>query len=161
MFLLGKNPLPFPTFIFFNFLFGLGEKPVKNAVILPGEWWSHTHKCVRSPPNSPPIQVATQHWAEFHVPHSMSLSAIHFKYAVCACPASRGDLHSVAGGPFPHLQSQQCGLSLHLSSIVTSLSDHTRKGSLFSHMIRLGPLRQPSHLKILNLNYICKVSFAI
>ena len=37
----------------------------------------------------------------------------------------------------------------------------TRKGPLFSHMTRLGPLRQPSHLKILNLNYICKVSFAI
>ena len=37
------------------------------------KWLSHTHICVHSPPNSPPIQAATHHWAEFPVLCSMSL----------------------------------------------------------------------------------------
>ena len=39
---------------------------------------SHTYTCIRPPPNSPPIQAATEHWAEFHVLYSKSLLAIHF-----------------------------------------------------------------------------------
>ena len=34
---------------------------------------SHTYTCIHSPPNSPPIQAATQHWAEFPVLYSRSL----------------------------------------------------------------------------------------
>ena len=33
-------------------------------------------------PQHPPIQAATQHWAEFHVLYNRSLLVIHFKYSV-------------------------------------------------------------------------------
>ena len=36
---------------------------------------------LNSPPNSPPIQAATYHWAEFPVLYSKSLLVIHFKYS--------------------------------------------------------------------------------
>ena len=42
---------------------------------------SHTYACIHSPPNSPPIQAATWHWAEFLVLYSRSLLVIHFKYS--------------------------------------------------------------------------------
>ena len=42
---------------------------------------SHTYTCIHSPPNSPPIQAATWHWAEFPVLYSRSLLVIHFKYS--------------------------------------------------------------------------------
>ena len=42
---------------------------------------SHTHTCIHSPPNSPPTQAATEHWAELSVPYSRSLLVIHFKYS--------------------------------------------------------------------------------
>ena len=35
--------------------------------------FNHTHTCIHSPPNSPSIQTATQHWAEFPVLYSRSL----------------------------------------------------------------------------------------
>ena len=49
-------------------------------------WWiakglSHTYTCIHSPPNSPPIQPATKHWAEFPVLYNRSLLVIHFKYS--------------------------------------------------------------------------------
>ena len=44
---------------------------------------------MHSPPNSPPIQAATWHWAEFPVLYSRTLLGIHFKYKAkgnqCAC----------------------------------------------------------------------------
>lgn len=43
-----------------------------------------------------------------------------------AFPASRGCLHSLPRGPLLHLQSQQCGISDHLSLIAPS-SDHNQK----------------------------------
>ena len=42
---------------------------------------SHTYMCILSPPNSPPIQAATWHWAEFPVLSRRSLLVIHFKYS--------------------------------------------------------------------------------
>ena len=42
---------------------------------------SRTHTCIHSPPNSPPTQAATEHWAELSVPYSRSLLVIHFKYS--------------------------------------------------------------------------------
>ena len=41
------------------------------------KWPSHIH----SPPNSPPIQLATWHWAEFPVLYSRPLFCYHFKYS--------------------------------------------------------------------------------
>ena len=42
---------------------------------------SHTCTCIHSPPNSPPIQAATWHWAEFPVLSSRSLLVLHVKYS--------------------------------------------------------------------------------
>ena len=44
----------------------------------------HTHTCIHSPPNSPPSQAATLHWAEFPALFNRSLLVIHFT-AVCTC----------------------------------------------------------------------------
>ena len=42
---------------------------------------SHIYTCIHSSPNSPPIQAATEHWAEFLGLYSRSLLVIHFKYS--------------------------------------------------------------------------------
>ena len=42
---------------------------------------SHTYTCILSYPNSPPIQAATWHWAEFPLLYSRSLLVTHFKYS--------------------------------------------------------------------------------
>ena len=42
---------------------------------------SHTYTCILSLPNSPPIQAATQHWAEFQVLYGRSLLVLHFNYS--------------------------------------------------------------------------------
>ena len=42
---------------------------------------SHTDTCIHSPPDSLPIQAATQRGAEFHVLYSRSLTALHFKHS--------------------------------------------------------------------------------
>ena len=39
---------------------------------------SHTHTCIHSPPDSPPIQAATWHWAEFPVLSRRSFWLSHF-----------------------------------------------------------------------------------
>ena len=52
-------------------------------------WWfrwtakgfSRTCTWIPSPPDSPPVQDAAEHWAEFPVPHSRFLLLIHFKYS--------------------------------------------------------------------------------
>ena len=48
---------------------------------------SHTQTCIHSPPNSPPIQAATWHWAEFLVLYSRTVLVFHFNTAVCTCPS--------------------------------------------------------------------------
>ena len=43
---------------------------------------SHVYPCIHSSPDSPPIQAATEHWAEFlGLYSSRSLLVIHFKYS--------------------------------------------------------------------------------
>ena len=42
---------------------------------------SHTDTCIHSPPDSLPIQAATQRGSEFHVLYSRSLTALHFKHS--------------------------------------------------------------------------------
>ena len=42
---------------------------------------SHAYSCIHSPLNSPPVQVATSHRAEFPVLDGRSLLVIHFKYS--------------------------------------------------------------------------------
>ena len=42
---------------------------------------SHTHTRIHSSPNSPPIQAATRHWAEFSELYSRFLLVTHFKYS--------------------------------------------------------------------------------
>ena len=42
---------------------------------------SRTYTCVHSPPNPPPIQATTHHWAEFYVLYCRLLLAIHFKHS--------------------------------------------------------------------------------
>ena len=41
----------------------------------------HMYTCIHSPSNSPPLQAAKKHWAEFHVLYSRSFLVIHFKYS--------------------------------------------------------------------------------
>ena len=55
--------------LFSNFLFCMGEWLTNNAVSFrwTAEGLSHKYTCIHSPPDFPPIQAATQHWAEFHV----------------------------------------------------------------------------------------------
>ena len=43
---------------------------------------SHTYTRIHFPPNSPPIQAATWHWAEFPVLYGRSLLGVHVK---CSC----------------------------------------------------------------------------
>ena len=50
---------------------------------------SHTYTCIYSPANSPPIQAATSHWAEFPALHSRSLLVIHFKHCSAICYQKR------------------------------------------------------------------------
>ena len=59
--------------LFFKFLFCIGVWTAKGL--------SHTYTCIHSPPDSPPIQAATQHWAEFPVLCSRTVLVIHFKYS--------------------------------------------------------------------------------
>ena len=40
---------------------------------------SHTYTCIPSPPNSPAIQAATQHWAEFPVGGGVSLTKVKYR----------------------------------------------------------------------------------
>ena len=57
-----------------------------NIVIVSGEQQrdSAIHMCIHSPPNSPPIQTVSSHWAEFHVLYCRSLLVIHLKYPIAA-----------------------------------------------------------------------------
>ena len=45
------------------------------------EWLSHPCSCVLSPPDPPPVQAATWHWAEFPLQYSWNFLAIHFKHS--------------------------------------------------------------------------------
>ena len=45
----------------------------------PTEGLSHTYPCIHSPPRSPPMQAASQHW-QFSVLCSRTLLVIHFKH---------------------------------------------------------------------------------
>ena len=70
---------------FLNFLFCIGVQPINNVVTVNFRWTgkglNHTYACIHSPPNSPPIQAATSHWAEFPLLHSRSVLVIHFNYS--------------------------------------------------------------------------------
>ena len=69
---------------FLNFLFCIGVWPINNVVIVSTEQQralSHTYTCIHSLPKPPPIQAATEHWAEFPVLYRRSLLVIHFKYS--------------------------------------------------------------------------------
>ena len=44
---------------------------------------SHTYTCILSPPNSPPFQAATQHWAEFPGLYSRTFWLSILNTAVC------------------------------------------------------------------------------
>ena len=59
----------------------IGAEPVNNVVIVSGgqQRDSSIHICMHSPPNSPLIQAATLHWAEFPVLPNRSLLVIHLK----------------------------------------------------------------------------------
>ena len=68
-----------------NFLFCIGIKLFNNEWCGSLRWTlkglSHTCTCIPSPPNPPPKQAATWHWAESYVLYDRSLLIIHFKYS--------------------------------------------------------------------------------
>ena len=68
-----------------------------------------SYMCIHSPPNSPPIQIAMKHWAEFHVLYSTSLMVIHFRYS-SVCTSILNSLTS----PSPHHSSGNCKFVLSL-----------------------------------------------
>ena len=45
------------------------------------QMYIYIHTRIHSHPNSPPIQAATYHWAEFPVLYSRTLSVTHFRYS--------------------------------------------------------------------------------
>ena len=55
---------------------------IKKAFYFILEWaakgFNHTHTCIHSPPDSPPVQPITEHWAEFPV-LCRALLVIHLK----------------------------------------------------------------------------------
>ena len=56
--------------------------PINNIVTVSGEQRVRTQPYMHpSPPNSPPTQAATWHWAEFPVLPSRSLLVLHVKYS--------------------------------------------------------------------------------
>ena len=63
----------------------MGSQRVRHNWVTELNWtvkgFSHTYMCIHSPPNSPPIQAATQHWAEFPVLYSRIALVIYFKYS--------------------------------------------------------------------------------
>ena len=73
-------PLWKPWFYFLNCVVCIGVQPINNvcdSFRWTGKWLSHTHTCIHSPPNPPPTQAATEHWAEFPVLDSRSLLENH------------------------------------------------------------------------------------
>ena len=64
-----------------NVLFCLGVEQNNNVEIVSGEWWRDSAMYIHSPPNSPPIQAAAKHCAQFHVLYSRALLVIHSKYS--------------------------------------------------------------------------------
>ena len=70
--ILGDKSYYFFCFIFVkNLYFVLGHSQFANSVVNSFRWTvkrpSHTYTCIHSPPDFPPIQSTTQHWAEFYV----------------------------------------------------------------------------------------------
>ena len=68
----------FEVFILY---WGLANKQCCDSFRPTAKGQSQIYTCIHSPPcHSPPIQAATQHWAEFHVLNYRSLLVTHFKY---------------------------------------------------------------------------------
>ena len=68
-------------YLFFNFyfMFKFSQLTMLRWFQVNGKWVSNTCTCIHSPPNSPPIQAATWHWADFPVLASRSLLVLHVK----------------------------------------------------------------------------------
>ena len=76
---------------------------------------SHTYTCIHSPLNSPPIQAATKHWAEFLVLYSRTLLVIYFKY-------SRENLRIFSAGMILITSLKDAGISI--DQLVNEFQNH-------------------------------------
>ena len=139
-----------------------------------------SYTCIHSPPNSSPIQAATQHWAEFPVLDSKSLLIIHFKFNSMYVFIPNCPFHS----SFPAWQPQVYSLSLwvcfcfvnkficiisfkipHLRDYDISRKKHGPKG--YTHPSVQPCLQQPRHGSNLNvcekwikkIRYMCTIEY--
>ena len=98
------------TFKLFSLCWGIADGQRCDSFRHTAKGLSHTHARIHSPPNSPPIQAATQHGAEFPVLYGRSLLVIRLKSGSVSMSTPNSLTIPPPPNPFPTLSNHELAL---------------------------------------------------